>query len=278
MNGLGNDFAIFDSRSRALQLGPEGAKRVADREAGIGCDQVIVVEPSNQADVFMRILNADGGEVDACGNAARCVAAVIAQELQKDQVSIETNVALLGAMQNEDGTITIDMGEPLFDWESIPLSEKFHDTRGIELAVGPVGNPVMHTPSVANVGNPHCIFWVDNLADHDLASIGPILEYHPFFPERANISLAQVNSRQSMDLIVWERGVGLTKACGTAACAAAVSAHRKRICDRTVMVTLPGGTLRIDWRESDNHILMTGPIEYEYDGHLDPVDFAFQLA
>lgn len=278
MNGLGNDFAIFDGRSRQIVVGTEAARRIADRDAGIGCDQVIVVENSDRADVFMRILNADGSEVDACGNAARCVAAVVAQEIGQGGVTIETNAAILGAVLNPDQSVTIDMGVPLFDWESIPLSEKFHDTRMIELHVGPIGNPVLHTPSVANIGNPHCIFWVDNIDDHDLASIGPILENHPLFPERANISLAQVESRESMRLRVWERGAGITKACGTAACAAAVSAHRKRLCDRSVMVTLPGGNLRIDWRETDDHILMTGPVEYEYDEHLDPSDFAIQSA
>jgi len=278
MNGLGNDFAIFDGRSRQIVVGTEAARRIADRDAGIGCDQVIVVENSDCADVFMRILNADGSEVDACGNAARCVAAVVAQEIGQGGVTIETNAAILGAVLNPDQSVTIDMGVPLFDWESIPLSEKFHDTRMIELHVGPIGNPVLHTPSVANIGNPHCIFWVDNIDDHDLASIGPILENHPLFPERANISLAQVDSRDSIRLRVWERGAGITKACGTAACAAAVSAHRKRLCDRSVMVTLPGGKLRIDWRETDDHILMTGPVEYEYDEHLDPSDFVFQSA
>jgi len=278
MNGLGNDFVIFDGRARQLVLGGETARRVADRDAGIGCDQVIVVENSDSADVFMRIFNSDGSEVDACGNAARCVAAIVAQETGRAGVTIETNAVILGAALNPDQSVTIDMGIPLFDWESIPLSEKFHDTRMIELHVGPIGNPVLHTPSVANVGNPHCIFWVDNVRAHDLASIGPILENHPLFPERANISLAQVESRNSIILSVWERGAGLTQACGTAACAAAVSAHRKHLCDRTVIVTLPGGPLRIDWREADDHILMTGPVEYEYDDHLDPRQFAFQTA
>ena len=270
MNGLGNDFAVLDARPNALALSAGQARAIANRETGVGCDQVIALEPSGNADVFMRIWNHDGGEVEACGNAARCVASVLAGETGRSNVTIETQVAVLGAKINTDGTVTIDMGVPLFRWDQIPLSEEFNNTRIIELQVGPIDDPVLHTPSVVNIGNPHCIFWVDDLEAHDLARIGPVLEHHPIFPERANISLAHVTSSEAISLKTWERGVGLTRACGTAACAVTVAAVRKKLTDRKITVALPGGPLQMEWRESDDHILMTGPSELEYEGTLDP--------
>ena len=165
--------------------------------------------------------------------------------------------------------VSVDMGAPKFGWADIPLSEEFHDTRGIELQVGPIDDPVLHTPSVVNVGNPHCVFWVDDLDAHDLGAIGPILEYHPRFPERANISLARIDSANEITIRVWERGAGLTRACGTAACAVAVCAARKKLTGRQVCINLPGGGLDIDWRE-DDHIIMTGPTELEFSGVIDP--------
>ncbi len=271
MNGLGNDFAVLDARPHALPLSVGQARAIADRDSGVGCDQVIAIEPSPAgADAFMRIWNHDGGEVEACGNAMRCVATVLADELGRSDVSIQTGADMLSARVNPDGTVTVDMGVPKFRWDEIPLSEEFHDTRTIELQVGPIDAPVLHSPSVVNVGNPHCIFWVDNVNAHELERIGPVLEHHPLFPERANISLAHVTSRDSITLRVWERGVGLTRACGTAACAVAVAAPRKGLTERTSTVTLPGGPLQMEWRESDDHILMTGPSELEYEGTLDP--------
>ncbi|MGD0532296.1 MAG: diaminopimelate epimerase [Methyloceanibacter sp.] len=270
MNGLGNDFVVLDARARAIPLGPGEVRAIADRTGGIGCDQVIALEPSADADAFMRIWNADGGEVGACGNAARCVAALLAAERGTPRVSIETESAILGALVNADGTVTIDMGAPRFNWDEIPLAEPFHDTKRIELQVGPIDDPVLHSPSVVNVGNPHCIFFVEDLEAHDLARFGPMLEYHPLFPERANISLAQVTGPDSLRLRTWERGAGLTRACGTAACAAAVAATRRGLTDRKVRVTLPGGDLVIDWREADDHILMTGPYGRDYEGTLPP--------
>lgn len=268
MNGLGNDFAVFDMRARSFSIGSEQAMRIADRDGEIGCDQVIILGPSQNADIFMRILNADGSEVDACGNAARCVGMLMVAETGRPQVTIETNAAVLGAVINQDGLVTIDMGVPNFDWKEIPLAEEFRDTRMIELQVGPIDNPVLHSPSAVNVGNPHAIFWVDDVEAHDLGAIGPILENHPIFPERANITLAQVTSPSSITIKVWERGAGLTKACGTAACATAVCAARKKLTGRKVDITLPGGVLSIDWREGDDHILMTGPAALDYEGSL----------
>lgn len=269
MNGLGNDFAIFDGRAQPLAFSGRTITALADREAGIGFDQMIVLEPSERADVFMRIYNADGSEVDACGNATRCVGRLIAGEVNRHGVKIETNAGLLLAQVNGEDSVTVDMGAPRFDWQDIPLSEEFRDTRMIELQVGPIDKPVLHSPSVVNVGNPHCIFWVDDIEKHDLPRFGPMLENHPLFPERANISLAEITNKAALRLSVWERGAGMTKACGTAACAAAVAAARKGLTGRNVAVTLPGGDLQIYWRESDNHILMTGAIEVEYKGEID---------
>ena len=268
MNGLGNDFVVLDARSRALPLPADTLRAIADRKEGIGCDQIIALEPSQKADVFMRIWNADGGEVGACGNAARCVAALVAKERGRASVSIETESAVLAACVNGDGSVTIDMGEPRFAWDQIPLSEPFHDTRRIELQVGPIDDPVLHSPSVVNVGNPHALFFVEDAAAHDLAKFGPMLEHHPLFPERANISLVQVLSPDHLKVRTWERGAGLTRACGTAACAAAVASARRGLTGRKVKVSLPGGDLLIEWRESDGHILMTGPYALDFEGSL----------
>jgi diaminopimelate epimerase len=268
MNGLGNDFVVLDARTHALRLEPDAVRAIADRKEGIGCDQIIALEPSDKADVFMRIWNADGGEVGACGNAARCVAALVAAERGKPEISIETESAVLGAAVNADGSVTIDMGAPRFAWDQIPLAEPFHDTRRIELQIGPIDDPVLHTPSVVNVGNPHCLFFVDDLDAHDLARFGPMLEHHPLFPERANISLVQVTGPDALKVRTWERGAGLTRACGTAACAAAVASARLDLTGRKVKVTLSGGDLLIEWRESDGHIMMTGPYALDYEGTL----------
>ena len=268
MNGLGNDFVVVDARSGALALAPEAVQAIADRKEGIGCDQLIALEPSEHADVFMRIWNADGGEVAACGNAARCVAAVIAKELGRPDVTIETDDQVLGAAVAGDGEVTIDMGSPRLRWDEIPLAEEFHDTRRIELQAGPIDAPVMYSPAVVNVGNPHAIFFVDDVEAIDLARIGPMLEHHPLFPERANISVVQVLSPGHVKVRTWERGAGLTQACGTAACASAVAAVRRELTGRTVKVTLPGGDLFIEWREADGHVLMTGPYALDFEGTL----------
>jgi diaminopimelate epimerase len=217
----------------------------------------------------MRILNADGSEVGACGNATRCVARIVMDETGGSIASIETRAGLLRAA---DGgawdRVVVDMGRPRLRWDEIPLSTAFADTRMIELSVGPIERPLIHSPAAVNMGNPHAIFFVDELDVIDLARIGPMLEHHPLFPERANISLTKVMSRQEMALKVWERGVGLTQACGTAACAAAVAGVRKRLTERRVAVHLPGGTLDIEWRASDDHVLMSGPVALDFEGRL----------
>jgi diaminopimelate epimerase len=278
MNGLGNDFVVLDARPRALALGPAAVRAIADRDEGIGCDQLIALEKSEHADVFMRIWNADGGEVGACGNAARCVAAIVAEERGGDKVSIETASGVLGSTVNGDGSVTIDMGSPRFAWNDIPLSEPFHDTRRIELQIGPIDDPVLHTPAVVNVGNPHCLFFVDDVEAHDLARFGPMLEHHPLFPERANISLVQVLGPEAIKVRTWERGAGLTRACGTAACAAIACGARTGRTARQATVTLPGGSLGLHWRAADDHILMAGPVETEFRGRFDPALFAVTAA
>lgn len=271
MNGLGNDFAVLDLRAHPRHFAAPEVRRIADRDHGVGCDQMIAIEASPAgADAFMRIWNSDGGEVEACGNAMRCVATVLSEETGRATLTIETNAGVLGATVNSDGSVTVDMGAPRLAWDEIPLAEEFHDTRTIELQAGPIDDPVLHSPSVVNVGNPHCIFWVDDTESHDLARIGPVLENHPIFPERANISLAHVASPGAITLRTWERGAGLTRACGTAACAVTVAAARKGLTGRTLTVALPGGPLQMEWRESDDHILMTGPSELEYEATLDP--------
>ena len=268
MNGLGNDFVVLDARRAPLPIDDDRARAIADRKTGIGCDQLIVLEPSAQADVRMRIWNSAGDEVESCGNASRCIADILFRETGRPAVTIDTAGGLLHCTSGGEGLVTVDMGVPRFGWRDIPLSEEFRDTRHIELQVGPIDKPILHSPSVVNVGNPHCIFWVKDLSAYDLGRLGPMLEHHPLFPERANISLAQVLSHDRVALKVWERGAGLTRACGTAACAAAVAGARINLLGRKAVVLLPGGELLIEWRKADDHILMTGPFAYEFEGEL----------
>ena len=274
MNGLGNDFVVVDVRAHDPHFSAETVRAIADRKTGIGCDQFILIErPRNGGDCFMGIRNADGGEVEACGNAARCIASLMLDETGKSEVIVETLGAMTRGSRAPDGNVTVDMGTPRLEWHEIPLAEEIRDTRGIELQIGPIDNPILHTPAVVNVGNPHAIFFIEDVNSVDLSRVGPLLENHPMFPERANISLAQVISRDHILLKVWERGAGLTRACGTAACAAAVAGARKRLTNRAVTVTLPGGDLHLHWREEDDHILMTGPATFDDDGTLDPAFF-----
>jgi len=217
--------------------------------------------------VFMRIWNADGGEVGACGNAARCVAALVAGEKNRSQVSIETESGVLSAVVNQDGSVTIDMGAPRFAWDEIPLAAPVPDTQQVEID----GIADLPPAAMVNVGNPNAVFLVDDVEAYDLARFGPTLEHHKLFPERANISLVEIAGPDHLKVRTWERGAGLTRACGTAACAAAVAAARRDLVGRNVKVTLPGGDLLIEWREGDGHILMTGPYALDYEGTL-PAD------
>jgi diaminopimelate epimerase len=269
MNGLGNDFAVFDARGSAFQMDAAAARRIADRGSGVGCDQVIVIEPSGKADAFMRIVNADGSESAACGNATRCVTALLARENGRAEVAIETAAGLLSAFMRADGMVTVDMGPARLGWSEIPLARPFPDTAALDAAFPAGAAGILSKPGAVSVGNPHCVFAVDDLDAYDLAEIGPRIERDPLFPERVNVSLAQVLAPDAIRLRVWERGAGLTKACGTAACAAAVAMARKGLTGRQVKVELPGGALSIEWRASDGHILMTGPWTLDYEGVFD---------
>jgi diaminopimelate epimerase len=275
MNGLGNEIVLVDMRPAPAAITAADAQAAA-RPGGEPYDQLMALYPPRTPGTaaFVRIYNKDGSEAGACGNGMRCLASLLFEETGKSALSVETKAGLLNCWKAGEESFTVDMGAPRFRWDEIPLAEEFRDTRAIELQIGPIDRPILHSPSVVNVGNPHAIFWVDDVGTYDLARIGPMLENHPIFPERANISLAAVKSREHIVVRTWERGAGLTQACGSAACAAAVAAARTRRTGRKVTVTLPGGDLLIEWREADEHVLMTGPVEYEYAGRFDPALFA----
>jgi diaminopimelate epimerase len=276
MNGLGNEIVVVDMRAEPAPITPEDARAAASPQ-GTPYDQMMALYPARTpgTDAYVRIYNSDGSPAGACGNGMRCVAELMFRESAKDALTFETQAGLINCRKGAEPLVsTVDMGKPRFGWNEIPLAEEFADTRCIELQIGPIDNPILHSPSALSMGNPHAIFWVKDVAAYDLAKIGPLLENHPIFPQRANISLCAVASRDHIVVRTWERGAGLTKACGTAACAAAVAAVRLRKTNRTVTVTLPGGDLIIEWRESDDHVLMTGPVEFEFAGRFDPALFA----
>ena len=265
MHGLGNDFVVIDARLSPLPLRPTGIKAVAARRTGIGCDQVIVIEPPRRAPAaaaFMRILNADGSEAEACGNATRCVARLLAEESGTARVHIETIAGILEAEATADRRIAVDMGEARTDWRDIPLARAM-DTERVDLALGPLIEPVC-----TNIGNPHATFFVADAETVELASLGPMLEHDPLFPQRVNIGVAAVIDRANLRLRVWERGAGITDACGSGACAALVAAHRRGLTGRHGLVRLDGGTLDILWRE-DGHVVMTGPAALSFEGTID---------
>ncbi len=269
MNGLGNEIVIVDLRGSSHVFDAAQARAIAARPAS-RFDQMMVLHDAKVAgtEAYVRIYNTDGSEAEACGNGMRCVGWVVAGETGRTALKFETKAGVLDVAVESIDCITVDMGTPKFGWRDIPLAEAFHNTRTIELQIGPIDKPILHSPSVVNVGNPHAVFWVTDVNAYDLARIGPLLENHPIFPERANISLAHVTARDAIALRTWERGAGLTKACGSAACAATVCAVRKGLTGRQVTVTLPGGPLAIEWR-ADDRILMTGPVELEHEGVLE---------
>jgi diaminopimelate epimerase len=274
MNGLGNEIVVVDLRGRTEAFTTAAAHAVAARPAS-HFDQMMVLHDPRHAgtEAYIRIYNTDGSEVEACGNGMRCVGWLVAGATGRKALRFETKAGVLDVAVKDITHITVDMGRPRFGWKDIPLAEAFHDTKAIELQIGPIDKPILHSPSVVNVGNPHAVFWVDDVNAYDLARIGPMLENHPLFPERANISVAHVTSPRSITVRTWERGAGLTKACGSAACAAAVCAARKGLTGRQVTVTLPGGPLLIEWTAEDR-ILMTGPVELEHEGVLDALEMA----
>ncbi len=276
MNGIGNEIVIVDLRDKAGVVTPDDARAVASPK-GVAYDQLMVLLPPRLSgtSAFIRIYNNDGSESGACGNGMRCVARRVFETTGERAATFETSAGLLNCWQGPSaGLYTVDMGPPKFGWRDIPLAEEFRDTRGIELQIGPIDAPILHTPSVVSMGNPHAIFWVDDVQAYDLGRFGPLLENHPIFPQRANITLAHIVDRDHIAIRTWERGAGLTKACGSAACAAAVAAARLKRAHRTVQITLPGGELAIEWRERDDHVLMTGTAAFEYEGRFDPALFA----
>jgi diaminopimelate epimerase len=270
MNGLGNDFIVVDARRSPYRPTPDQVRALSARGDGaIGCDQFIVLEPSSRADLFMRIWNADGTQVQACGNATRCVGQLLLDETGAASATIETDAGLLGASRPSEGQagVTVDMGVPILDWSQIPLSQEM-DTRGIELQVGPIDAPILHTPGCVNMGNPHVVFFVPDIETAPVREVGPMIEHHFLFPEGVNVGFAQILSPDRIRLKVWERGAGLTKACGTGACAALVAAHRRGLTGREATLVLDGGELHIAWRASDDHVLMTGAVALDYEGQL----------
>lgn len=268
MNGAGNDFVVVNALASPFQPTADQARAIADRETGEGCDQLIAIEPSDKADAFMRVWNADGGSVETCGNALRCVGWLLMQSTGKDAVRIDTMGGMTTARRAEGGRVTVDMGEPRLDWHQIPLDEAM-DTRGIELQIGPIDDPVLHTPGAVSMGNPHVVFFMDHAPnDGFVRGSGSLIEHHPRFPEGVNVGFAHVIDRGHIRLRVWERGAGLTKACGTGACAALVAAARRGLTDRSAEIEVDGGHLTIDWDEATGHVLMTGPVEIERTGTL----------
>ncbi|QWC57734.1 diaminopimelate epimerase [Erythrobacter sp. 3-20A1M] len=262
MHGLGNDFVVLDARATDLPVLHEGSARaIADRHRGVGCDQIILLEPHATADFAMRIFNADGTEVEACGNASRAVALLHGEPAE---------IATAGGMvrvEPGNGSASVDMGRPRFGWEDIPLAYAM-DTLAM-----PVAWDELENPAAANVGNPHVVFFVENAEAMALEQLGPQIETDPLFPKRINVNVAQLTGPDELRLRVWERGAGLTHACGTGACATAVSAMRRGLTARTVRVTLPGGTIRIEW-DDDDRIMMSGPATESFRGDFEWGDFA----
>ncbi|MGH1420790.1 MAG: diaminopimelate epimerase [Hyphomonas sp.] len=264
MNGAGNAFAIFDARSTHFAPTETQVQELA-RE--MKADQVIAMERDAARDVFMRIWNADGSEVSACGNASRCVGLLVLDETGKDRITIQTEADMLHAFRAEGDLITVDMGSPLMGWEDIPLSEKM-DVRGVDVKVGPMDDPTLSCPAVVSMGNPHAVFFVDDVDAYNVEQLGPLVEWHPTFPEGTNVGFAQIVDPKTIRLRVWERGAGLTKACGTGACAALVCASRAGLTGRAADLILDGGKLHINWSEEDDRVYMTGPVEKEFETEI----------
>ncbi len=288
MDGVGNDFVIVDLRGGG-KMTADAAQALGNREGPFGCDQIITLErlPSidgqrsaasaleneNEragSDTAMGIWNADGSTAGACGNAARCVGWLLMEEAGTDEVRFGSPGGILNAIRGGNGEITVDMGEPKLHWRQIPLAEQMDDTRFIDIKLGPIDNPVLWGPSAVSMGNPHCVFFVPDAEAQALDRFGPMVEHHPLFPEQANVTVAEVREDGTIRARTWERGVGITKACGTAACATLVSAHRRRMTGREATVVMDGGPLHIDWREADNHVLMTGAVTLSGQGVIDP--------
>jgi diaminopimelate epimerase len=266
MHGLGNDFVVIDATKETINIAEPDRRRIADRRYGVGCDQLIIMEPPKEkgADLFMRIYNPDGSEAGACGNGTRCVAHLwMAQNGRKDCV-IQTMAGLLQCRMAPQDMVQVDMGVPRQDWRDIPLAEE-RDT--LHLGVGPEGS-ALHDPVAVNVGNPHAVFFVDDVRKADVEGLGPQVEHHVLFPQRTNVEFAQVLAPDKIRVRVWERGTGVTQACGSGACATMVAAARRGLSGRKAEIVLDGGSLFLEWRMDDDHILMTGPAAYVFEGKI----------
>jgi diaminopimelate epimerase len=265
MHGLGNDFVVFDARNRGFSLGEAAARAIADRHVGVGCDQVIVIENARTAgDAFMRIFNADGDEVEACGNAARCVGRLLLAEKGETLVQIDTLGGLLACSSAGAGAVTVDMGPPRLSWKDIPLARAV-DTRAFSLSA----NGQEFTAAAVSMGNPHCVIFTEDAERVRLMELGPLIEKDPLFPARTNVEFASVSGAGRLRVRVWERGAGPTRACGTGACATVVAANRRGLGPRMSEVILDGGALSIEWRETNDHVLMTGPASLAFSGEID---------
>jgi len=274
MNGAGNRFGVFDARkapgfalsdAQTMALAKPGGPTMGEK----GADQIIILRApkSDKADIFMEIRNQKGFEVDACGNATRTTAWFHMREAATDSCVVETNDSLLHCTRASEFEISVDMGPPKLDWQQIPLEEPMH-THHIDVKLGPIDNPILSNPGAVSMGNPHCVFFVEDFETVKPHLAGPMIEFHPLFPEQVNVGFAKVEAKDRIRLKVWERGVGMTLACGTGACAAVVAAHRQKRTGRDVTVEVDGGTLHIHWRESDDHVIMTGPVELESEGSV----------
>lgn len=268
MHGLGNDFVVFDARKLPLALDAAHALAIADRKRGIGCDQVIVIEnDANSADALIRIYDADGTEVEACGNGSRCVAKLLMAETGKAEIHLASKGGLLECRQSGD-LITVDYGQPQLDWREIPMAQAV-DTLSFALPLEDFPDKILGEASAVATGNPHLVLFVENAEYAPVDTLGPAIERHPWFPNRTNVEFVEMRSDTALRMRVWERGVGITEACGTGACASVVAAHRRGLTGRKVKVELDGGTLDIEWREEDDHVLMTGPAVLSFEGDVD---------
>ncbi len=271
MNGLGNEIIVADMRGHSGRVTPAAAVAI-NADAATKFDQIMAIhDPRTPGTAnYIEIINSDGSLAQACGNGMRCVVQALSAESGQKSFVFETLAGILTGEEHADGSITVDMGKPRMGWDEIPLAEEFYDTTGIELQIGPIDAPVLHTPSAVSMGNPQVTFWVeDDVWNYALDRFGPLLENHPIFPERAYISIAQVVAPDHIILRTWERGAGLTRACGTAACAALVNGARTLRTGRKATLTVPGGDLIVEWR-ADDHVLLTGPAEFEFAGTFDP--------
>ena len=257
MDGLGNDFIIFDRREKSISLTKDQIVKISDRN-NIGCDQVIFIDKDENSNTFLKFYNSDGGEISACGNGSRCVAYLLMKENKNKEILIKTRVGILQAKLNDKNQVTINMGQPKFDWNKIPLLKKM-DNKNLKIKINNISGKEIVGGFSLSIGNPHVIFFIEDLNQFDLKEIGPKVENHNYFPEKCNVTLASIKNKNHIKVKVWERGSGLTKACGTAACATAVAGSFQKLNERCVDIEFPEGILNIDWKENNN-VYMTGKV------------------